>query len=256
MSSLAAPLAFPLGGGFYVATDCDVWAQDLIEVSFEEPMKNDDLLQAPEAYLIMPVTDGQSVTVTGVQTGSEIAPRKIYLIVTRFTNGKLYRISFQNLYGLTGAVLTPTDCKFIGRTTKQDSMIRSRPQMLDMTPDATLRKVLQAIGRQDDLLGGSRNDRLFAEGVLQLIQVTVLPATASLAALATQQFTASVGGTLNQNVVWDVDGTIGGNPIAGTVSVTGFYTAPAAGLPGDTHLVRATSVADPTKSDGALVTIV
>jgi hypothetical protein len=82
--------------------------------------------------------------------------------------------------------------------------------------------------------------------------VTVAPATASLAAGATQQFTATVMNNANHSVVWSVDGIIGGNLTVGTIDSTGFYNAPnAAG----SHTITATSVADPTASGSAAVLI-
>ena len=62
----------------------------------------------------------------------------------------------------------------------------------------------------------------------------------SLATGGTQQFTASVSGSSNTAVTWSSTG--------GTVSGTGLYTAPAAA---GTYTVKATSVADSTKSASA-----
>jgi hypothetical protein len=82
--------------------------------------------------------------------------------------------------------------------------------------------------------------------------VTVSPSSASLAAGATQQFTASVGGTANQNVTWGVDGIAGGNVTVGTIDSSGLYSAPATA---GSHTVTATSVADPTASGSVPVSI-
>jgi len=76
--------------------------------------------------------------------------------------------------------------------------------------------------------------------------VTVSPSSASLAAGATQQFTASVGGTANQNVTWGVDGIAGANVTVGTIDSSGLYSAPATA---GSHTVTATSVADPRPRD-------
>lgn len=163
--------SFPLGNSvlnFYLGgsqptttTEADVWASDLLAVTFVEPMKNDSVLQNPETYTVVPLDGGIPVRVIGVQTGNELNPRVIYLIVTQFSIGKLYRIDFQSLFTIEGSSVATVSAKFIGRQTKQDSIINSRPLMYDMSPDSTLRKVLQAIGRQDDLIGGSRKDKIF-----------------------------------------------------------------------------------------------
>jgi len=64
----------------------------------------------------------------------------------------------------------------------------------------------------------------------------------------TQQFTATVTGLANTNVVWQVDE--GAN--FGTITNTGFYTAPDTQPPGDAT-VRATSVALPSLTATATV---
>jgi len=79
------------------------------------------------------------------------------------------------------------------------------------------------------------------------VAVAVAPLTAALLAGAQQQFAAAVTGTSNTAVIWSVQESGGG-----TVSTAGLYTAPATG---GTFHVRATSVADPTKSASATVTV-
>ena len=88
-----------------------------------------------------------------------------------------------------------------------------------------------------------------------VITVTVAPKTANVQVSATQQFTATVTGTANTAVTWDVNGVAGGDATHGTVSNTGLYTAPAAVPNPATVDVTATSVADNTKSDTAVVTV-
>jgi hypothetical protein len=77
-----------------------------------------------------------------------------------------------------------------------------------------------------------------------VVSVSVTPNSASVAANSQQQFTAMVSGTSNTAVTWTASG--------GTVSTAGVYTAP--NLPG-TYSVKAASVADPTKSGSASVTV-
>jgi hypothetical protein len=79
----------------------------------------------------------------------------------------------------------------------------------------------------------------------QPVTVTVSPATTTLAENAIQQFTATVGGTMNTAVTWTATG--------GTIDTTGLYKAGT--TPGTAFSAKATSVADPTKSGSAVVTI-
>ena len=84
------------------------------------------------------------------------------------------------------------------------------------------------------------------------VSISVAPVSISVAANATQQFTATVTGTTNLAVTWSVDGVEGGSAAAGTITSTGVYAAP--GTAG-THQVKATSQADTTKSATATVNV-
>ncbi len=81
------------------------------------------------------------------------------------------------------------------------------------------------------------------------VSVTVSPKTATLTQSQQQQFTAAVAGTANTGVTWSI------SPQSGAITSTGLYTAPAAITQSQTVTVRATSVADNTKSDSAAVTL-
>jgi hypothetical protein len=74
------------------------------------------------------------------------------------------------------------------------------------------------------------------------VSVSIDPAAVTLAAGASQQFVATVAGTSNQSVTWTAT--------AGSITPAGLYTAGASNA-----TVTATSVADPTKSASAAVTI-
>jgi hypothetical protein len=87
------------------------------------------------------------------------------------------------------------------------------------------------------------------------ISVAVSPAVATVAINATQQFTALVSGTPNLAVTWSLSGAGCSGSSCGTLSATGFYTAPASVPNPATVTITATSVADPTKSGTATVTI-
>ena len=87
------------------------------------------------------------------------------------------------------------------------------------------------------------------------VAVSVDPPAVSLSVSQTQQFTATVTSTSNKNVTWDVNGVAGGTATVGTISSSGLYTAPAQ-VPSPAEVtINATSMADPTKSDSANVTI-
>ena len=88
------------------------------------------------------------------------------------------------------------------------------------------------------------------------IVVTVSPNAATVRVRRSRQFAATVQNAANQAVVWKVDGIAGGSASTGTISSTGLYQAPSAVPNPATVFVSATSVADPTKSGSAAVTLV
>lgn len=84
------------------------------------------------------------------------------------------------------------------------------------------------------------------------VSVALTPNTAIIAPSATQQFTATVTGSDNTAVSWNVDGIAGGSSAVGTIDANGLYTAPAAG---GQHAVTATSQASATSSSSAIITV-
>ena len=81
-----------------------------------------------------------------------------------------------------------------------------------------------------------------------VVAISVTPATASLVAGGTQQFTATVTGSTDTATTWTMQEASG----CGSVSSTGLYTAPAAAA---TCHVVATSHADSTKKATATLTV-
>jgi parallel beta-helix repeat protein len=88
------------------------------------------------------------------------------------------------------------------------------------------------------------------------VAVALNPATsASVTAAKTLSFAATVTGSSNTAVTWSVDGVSGGNTSVGTLTGSGnsmVYTAPAAS---GTHVVKAVSAADATKSASTTVSV-
>jgi hypothetical protein len=86
------------------------------------------------------------------------------------------------------------------------------------------------------------------------VSVSISPATASVQVNQSQQFTASISGTGNTAVTWQVNGVPGGTSAVGTISTNGVYTAPSA-VPGVIVTITADSVAQPSASASAGVTV-
>jgi Right handed beta helix region len=88
------------------------------------------------------------------------------------------------------------------------------------------------------------------------VSVSISPTYAVVQLGQLQQFTATVTGTGNTMVTWQVDNADGGDPTTGTVSTSGLFTAPSVMPTPATATITAVSQADPTKSATAVVTLV
>jgi hypothetical protein len=91
--------------------------------------------------------------------------------------------------------------------------------------------------------------------ILNHVAVSVLPGSATLSPLAIQAFTASVLGTANQSVVWQVQGAGCAGGLCGSVDANGAYTAPLNAPSPDALQVVAVSSDDTTQSGQASVAI-
>ena len=94
--------------------------------------------------------------------------------------------------------------------------------------------------------------------VINHVVVSVFPGSVTLAPMAVQAFMASVLGTSNQSVVWQIAGagcSVAGAESCGAINTGGIYTAPAAAPAPDALEVVAVSQDDTTQSGAANVTI-
>lgn len=88
------------------------------------------------------------------------------------------------------------------------------------------------------------------------VAVTISPTTASVAGGGTQQFTATVTGSTNTAVTWQVNAVTGGTALTGTISTSGLYTAPTVIPAGTTGVnVGVIAQADTTGSTVANATV-
>ncbi len=87
------------------------------------------------------------------------------------------------------------------------------------------------------------------------VQISVSPASATVRAGNSRQFTATVQNSSNKAESWNVNGVAGGNSIVGNIGYTGLYKAPKTVPSSSTVNVTAVSAADPSKSARALLKI-
>jgi hypothetical protein len=87
--------------------------------------------------------------------------------------------------------------------------------------------------------------------------VTLTLSGATTVSLAnSSQYSAIVTGSPDTDVTWSVDGVVGGNATAGSISEEGLYTAPASAPPSSQVTITAASVASPTVSQSLTVALV
>jgi hypothetical protein len=87
------------------------------------------------------------------------------------------------------------------------------------------------------------------------VGVSVQPTSAVVALGAAQQFQATVTGSTDTTVGWEVNGVANGNAISGTVDDTGLYTAPAVMPSSASVTVTAISQVNPGNQASAVVTL-
>ena len=87
------------------------------------------------------------------------------------------------------------------------------------------------------------------------VAVSVSPNTVTLRAGSTQPFIATVTGSSNASVIWQVNSVTGGAALSGTISPSGVYTAPAIVPSANSVTVEAVSVADSSASGQGAVTL-
>lgn len=92
-------------------------------------------------------------------------------------------------------------------------------------------------------------------GPASFVTVTVSPAPASVDIGGTQQFTATVTGIAQREVVWTISGAGCSGDACGTIDAAGMYSAPDDPPNPPTFDITATSEADPSWSGSANVTV-
>lgn len=92
--------------------------------------------------------------------------------------------------------------------------------------------------------------------IINHVLVSVLPQSVTLPPLAVQGFSATVLGTSNQSVVWQIQGAGCGNvDVCGSIDANGNYTAPGSAPSPDSVAVVAISSDDTSQSGAANVSI-
>ena len=195
--------------------------------------------------------------------GSATAPSS--LITVKVTAPKTTVVVGQTLTftatvtGTTNTAVTWSVSGGASNGTISTTGVYTAPPTVPNPPTVTVTAISQA----DPTKSGSATVTVVASA--SGIQVSVQPATASVSDFLMQQFTATVTGTSNTAVTWQVNGVTGGSQKSGFISSTGLYVAPSAvptksdsmgNTVTTTLTVTAVSQADTTASGTSTVTIV
>lgn len=101
--------------------------------------------------------------------------------------------------------------------------------------------------------GGGSNNGGGSGGSKIAVTISSQNNTQSVSVNKTLSFTATVTGTSNTAVTWQVNLTPGGSNTSGTISASGLYTAPATAPAAGTVSITAVSQADTTVTSNAIV---
>jgi hypothetical protein len=108
-----------------------------------------------------------------------------------------------------------------------------------------------AVSQADQLKSASADVTIIAAS----ISIAISPASASVFTNGKRQFTATVTGTRDRKVTWNVNGTVGGSSSKGFIDSSGLYTAPPSVPTPASVTVGAVAHADSTRSAAATVSI-
>jgi hypothetical protein len=113
-----------------------------------------------------------------------------------------------------------------------------------------------AISTADGTTSGSAQATIVAAGGAVKVTVGSNPPVSEVYTGTMQAFNATVTGTTNTAVTWQVNGVTGGNATFGTVSTSGLYTAPGAVPSPATVAVKAISQAQSSASNAVSILVV
>lgn len=165
LSPVTPPTTPEIDESIPIVKSADVWARDYLEVNFSRYMVNNTAMQSIGSYSIEPKFPSQAnpVSVTRVRPHGTSLASTVFLIITPFTVGQEYTITVSTSL-ITSNNINLSNIlnkgKFVGRYTKIDSVLDTRPSWYDLDPDSTFRIIVNAMFRVQDLASGSRKDRL------------------------------------------------------------------------------------------------
>jgi len=196
------------------------------------------------ATAIVTVIPANPITVQVIPSSVQIVINQTQQFEAEVSNTQNQTVTWQ-VNGITGGNSTLGTISTAGLYTAPASVPTTNPV------------TVTALANADGKTKGNATVTINAQPV---VTVTIDPTSADVMAGTSQGFVATVTGTDDPTVTWEVNGEIGGDSTIGTIQ-SGFpeydatYTAPV-NIPNPPQVtVTAVSVADPTKSASASVTV-
>ncbi len=241
------------------------------------------ILPAPASVTVMAqsVADpskqaAATITVTSTFTLTIAAPASVptngtAAIVATFTPAPNSNPSEVMTWALSGAGCSGSACGTLSSNTQNVTAGKATNSATYMAPSTapTPNSVTITVTPQADASKAAQATLVIAAG--GGLSVSVSPSTATLAANHRVTLTPQVNGSVNNGVLWNVNGVSGGNAALGEICVTGSnpcqavlgasaapvdYLAPGAMPTPNPVTVQAVSVADGTKSATAQITVI
>jgi uncharacterized protein (DUF1800 family) len=211
--------------------------------------------------LTLPTPNTVTVTATSVEdptrSGSATVTLQNAIPVISSVTPTTYTASTQFVMTVNGTGFTPGSIVNLGAVGLSTTYIAPTQLVAVGTPTlAQVGTVPVTVVNPDPGSSTSTPFNVQVVGPNSNITVTVSPKTATLGAGNVQQFQATVTGSIDLGVTWSVNGVNYGNSTVGRIDYWGNYTAPDNILGLGSVTVRATSNANPAKSDSATVTLI
>jgi len=232
-----------------------------------------DPTNAGVAWTLIPATGAGTLTATGLYTAptSVTSPQSITVTAKSLADNTTIGTATITLFPPISVTVAPTTVNLYGGQTKQfNASVANDPTNGGVTWSLTpangagtistsgLYTAPASIAAQQTVtvtatsVADTSKSNTATITLLPPVVVTASPATANLYGGQTKQFSASVtNDPANSGVTWSLNPPTGG----GTITAAGLYTAPATVSSSQTVGVIATSVADPTKSASATVSL-
>jgi hypothetical protein len=139
-------------------------SETVIELTFNTPVIVDAALLDTSNFQVefYSAPGSTDVLVHRVMPGDSGGTSKfvstVQLITSKHTTGIRYKLTINNISSTLGGTLSAAEVAGTGARTKVDDILSNIPSHFDKRPESLIRSLLSAIGKQDDLIGGSRKE--------------------------------------------------------------------------------------------------